>query len=428
MHQRLTKYIAMGLAGASLAVAGALPAAAHGDAEGGLAEGSLFFVDYRNLNGGADGVLLLDLDPESPNFGSALQNFEMGEGVTPHHLYFNRDASRLYNTTLGGEYLYELTLEHDAEGVPQITGATSIDVGESRVGEDMYFTEDGNTFWMTFMGGFGGQLDGTVGVFDAETNALLETIVAPMPDPASDEPFILYPHGISANEALGQLMVTSASHPDLISGAGNTVTVIDMETREPRQTLLVAESPDELTVPVEALLLRGEFPPYALVTTVLGGDVWIAPYDEAGENFGEFTKAFDGSDNNIGVALEFYIGPGGDPDSDEDKWLYVSYSVPGSVQVFSLDNLPELELVKTLPAGAGAHHMAFFTTESGREVMVVQNNFLNQSEPVPQNEGTLTVVDVHSGEVVGELNLPETLGLMPESIESALGNGHFVHH
>ena len=249
-----------------------------------------------------------------------------------------------------------------------------------------------------------------------------------MPDPASDEPFILYPHGISANEALGQLMVTSASHPDLISGAGNTVTVIDMETREPRQTLLVAESPDELTVPVEALLLRGEFPPYALVTTVLGGDVWIAPYDEAGENFGEFTKAFDGSDNNIGVALEFYIGPGGDPDSDEDKWLYVSYSVPGSVQVFSLDNLPELELVKTLPAGAGAHHMAFFTTESGREVMVVQNNFLNQSEPVPQNEGTLTVVDVHSGEVVGELNLPETLGLMPESIESALGNGHFVHH
>ena len=429
MLHRLRKYLKLGLAVASMGIVGALPAAAHGDAEGGLAEGSLFFVDYRNLNGGADGVMLLDLDPESPTFGNALQNFELGEGILPHHLYYNSDESRLYNTTLNGEFLYELSVEADAYGVPHITGATPIDVGESTVGEDMFFTADGKTFWMTFMGGFGGQLDGTIGVFDAETNELVETIVAPMPeDPTSGEPFILYPHGISANEALGQLMVTSASHPDLVSGAGNTVTLIDLETRELRQTLLVGESPDDLTVAVEALLLRGEFPPYALVTTVLGGDVWIAPYDEATDSYGEFSKAFDGSDNNLGVALEFYIGPGGDPDSEEDKWLYVSFSVPGSVLVFSLDNLPELEPVKTLPAAGGAHHMAFFTTESGREVMVIQNNFLNLTEPVPQNAGTLMVVDIHSGEVLGEVDLPETQGLMPESIESALGNGHFVHH
>jgi hypothetical protein len=33
----------------------------------------LFFVDYRHLDGGADGVALIDLDPESPDFGTIVQ-------------------------------------------------------------------------------------------------------------------------------------------------------------------------------------------------------------------------------------------------------------------------------------------------------------------------------------------------------------------
>ncbi|MCL4250703.1 MAG: hypothetical protein KJ065_21310 [Anaerolineae bacterium] len=403
---------------------GIMPAAAHGD--GGIAPNGLFFVDYRSMNGGSDGVMLVNVDPESATFGEILQTFELGEGVLLHHLYYNRDQSRLYNTTLNGEFLYELMLERDADGIPTITEAMAIDTGDSIVGEDMYFSEDGAYFWMTFIGGFGGERDGSVGMFDAQTNELLQTIVAPEPeDAASGEPFILYPHGISANEDLGYMLVTSTVHPDLTTGIGNTVTLIDMATNEPVQTLLVGQSWEDLSEPVEVLMLRDGLPPYALATTVFGGDVWVAPFDGEAGRLGEFSEAFDGSANNVGVALEFYIGPGDDPASDEDQLLYVSFAVPGVVNAYSLDNLPELELVKTFQAEAGTHHFGFFRTESGREAMVIQNNLLN-GEGI--NAGTLTIVDIHTGEQLGRLDLTEDYGMMPESLESAMGNAHFAHH
>lgn len=390
---------------------------------------SLFFVDYRHLDGGDDGVALIDFDPESETFGEIMQMVDIGEGVLPHHLYFNRDESRLYTTALGGENLYEIVLEHD-DGTPTIDEIVSIDTGGNIVGEDIYFTEDGTQYWVTFMGGLGGDQGGSVGVFDAETNELIDTIVAPVSDdPESDEPFILYPHGISANEDLGYVMVTSTIHYDLTTGIGNTSTLIDIETHEVLETYLVADSIEDFSSPVEVLLLRDEFPDYALVSTMIGGDIWIAEFDEETGIFGNFAKAFDGSEYDLGWTLEFYIGPGDDPDSDDDKLLYVSHAQPGVINVFSLDNLPELTLVKTLPADAGAHHMAFFTTQSGREAMVVQNNLLNLNDPFPYlNAGTLMVVDIHSGEVLGELDLPEMYNLMPESIEKATGHGHYYHH
>jgi hypothetical protein len=221
-------------------------------------------------------------------------------------------------------------------------------------------------------------------------------------------------------------MVTSAAHAQL-TAFGNTVTVIDMATGQPTQTILVSDTQDDLSVVVEVLLLRDEFPTYALATTMLAGDIWLAPYDETA--FSDFTKVFDGSDNNLGFALELYIGPGDDPESDDDNLLYVSFGVPGVVNVYSLDKLPELPLVKSFPAEAGAHHLGFFKTESGREAMLIQNNLLNLNDPLPPlNAGSLMIVDIHSGELLGRLDLPSEYGLLPESIESAVGNAHFYHH
>lgn len=422
---RLSRYAAALALVISLFVISSVPAAAHGDGHG-IAPNGLFFVDYRNLNDGADGVVLVNLDPESEGFGEILQRFEIGEGVLPHHIYYNRDQSRLYNTTLGGEFLYELILERDDDGIPTIIEAAPVVTGGSRVGEDIFFSEDGDYFWTTFIGGFGGERDGSIGMFDARTNELVDTIVAPEPEnPASGEPFLLYPHGISANEDLGLMLVTSTVHPDLTTGMGNTVTLIDMETNELVQTALVAESWDDLSQPVEVLLLRDGLAPYALVTTVMGGDVWIAPVDEETGLLGEFTEVVDGSTNGLGIALEFYIGPGEDPESAEDQLLYISYALPGVVNAYRLDNLPELELVRSYEAEAGAHHFGFFQTESGREAMLVQNNLLN-GEGI--NAGTLTILDLQTGERLGTVDLPADHGILPESVESAMGNAHFVHH
>jgi hypothetical protein len=382
----------------------------------------LFFVDYRHLDGGKDGIALVDLNPESKRFGKIMQRKEIGTGVLPHHLYFNNEEKRLYTTALGGDYLYEVILDKGRDGVPRMTRIVPVDTGGNLVGEDMFFTRDNSRYYVTFLMGQGGEKAGSVGVFDARTNELIETIVAPSPDdPSSGQPFIMHPHGISANEDLGLMMVTSDAHAEQPIEIGNTVTTIDMATNKPIKTQLVAESWDDLSETVEVLMLRGDLPPYALVTTINGGDIWIAEYDEASGTFGEFVEVVDGEQEGLGVALEFYIHS----NHHGEKELYVSFAVPGVVNVYSLDSLPDLPLKRTITTGPGAHHMAFFETESGRELIVVQNNLINIDG---LNDGTLMVLDSHTGELVRTLDMAEDYGLMPESIESAFGHGADLHH
>lgn len=382
----------------------------------------LTFVDYRHLAGGEDGVLLMDLDPESPQFGKLVQQDEIGEAVLPHHLYFNATQDRLYNSALGGSMLYELKLKQSGQSPPRIDEIVPIDVQGNLVGEDIYFTKDGSRFYMTFMGGKGGPTGGAVGVFDAKTNELIETIEASIPaDPASGQPFIMYPHGISANEELGLLMVTSTTHPDGVSGAGNTVTLIDMKTNKLLKTYLVAEDWETLSAPVEVLLLRDDLPPFALATTLMTGDIWVAGYNAETGLFNEFEKKIEGEDTNLAWPLEFYIHE----NRAGEHELYVTFGGPGVINVYSLESLPELPLKRTLPAAAGAHHMLFFETKSGREAVVVQNNLLNIDG---LNAGTLMVLDSETGELLGEVDLPTEHNLLPESIESAYGHGHDYHH
>lgn len=395
----------------------------------------LVFVDYRSLDGGKDGVALMDLDPDSENFGQILQNLPIGEGVLPHHLYFNQDQTRLYTTALIGDRLYEILLSRDAYGMPTMEGYVPIDTGNSAVAEDIYFTEDGSRYYVTFMGGElenGGLPDagGSIGVFDAATNLKIKTITAPVPEGLNavtnpgplPEPFLLYPHGISANEELGLMMVTSTIHPDLTTGVGDTVTLLDMNNNdELLKTYWVTDQPGSGSAPVEVLLLRDGYPNLALVNTMLGGDIWMTSLNESTGMYNEFEKVLEGTDQGVSWALEFYIK---ENRSGEDE-LFVSFGIPGQINVYGLNDLPNLTLKRTIPTkGLGAHHMSFFETSSGREAVIVQNNLLDLEG---LNSGLLSVLDTQNGELLGEVNLREQ-GILPESVESAYGHGHDVHH
>jgi hypothetical protein len=101
------------------------------------------------------------------------------------------------------------------------------------------------------------------------------------------------------------------------------------------------------------------------------------------------------------------------------------------VKVYDLDRLSEmaaagkLEASRTLQAGPGAHHLAFFETAAGRELMVVQNNLLD----IPGiNEGSLTVLDPETGEVIRTFDLVANHGIKAEAVESAYGHGADLHH
>lgn len=373
-----------------------------------------FYIDYRSLNGKPDGIAVIELDPEAPNFGNISSKLELGVGVLPHHIYYNQSANKLYTTALGGKYLYQIKTEKDNNGQPILVAATPIDTGENTVGENLFFTNDGR-FFMTFMGGAGGLKDGSVGVFNAGNNQLIKTIKAPIQN--NPNKFIMYPHGISINEEKGLMMVTSTIHPDLTSGFGNTCTLLDLNTYEVKETYQVANSPTDLSSPVEVLLLRGKFPQYALATTMLGGDIWIAPYNPTTKKYDAFSKIFDGSTQGLGWTLEMYI--------DDNSKLYVSFADPGKVLIFDISNLPQLKLLKTLTADKGAHHMAFFKTKKGKEVVAVQNNLLD----IPGiNSGTISIIEIETGKTLGTVNLRSKYGILPESIEGTNGPSSYMHH
>ncbi|WP_265131291.1 hypothetical protein [Chryseobacterium oranimense] len=373
-----------------------------------------FYIDYRSLKGLPDGIAVIELDPEAPNFGHISSKLELGVGVLPHHLYYNQGANKLYTTALGGNYLYQIKTEKDKTGQPKLVDATPIDTGENTVGENLFFTNDGRYF-MTFMGGAGGPRDGSIGVFNANNNQLIKTIKAPIQ--TNPNQFIMYPHGISVNEEKGIMMVTSTIHPDLTTGMGNTCTLLDMNTYELKETYLVADSQTDMSSPVEVLLLRGKFPQYALATTMLGGDIWIAPYNATTKKYDAFSKIFDGSTQGLGWTLEMYI--------DDNSRLYVSFADPGKVLVFDISNLPQLKLLKTLTADKGAHHMVFFKTKKGKEVVAVQNNLLD----IPNlNSGTISVIEIETGKTLGTVDLRTKYGILPESIEGTNGPSSYMHH
>lgn len=379
-----------------------------------LPHDSSFYIDYRSLKGLPDGIAVIELDPEAPNFGHISSKLELGIGVLPHHLYYNQSANKLFTTALGGSYLYQIKTEKDKNGQPKLVNATPIDTGENTVGENLFFTNDGRYF-MTFMGGAGGPKDGSIGVFNANNNQLIKTIKAPVQ--TNPNQFIMYPHGISVNEEKGLMMVTSTIHPDLTTGMGNTCTLLDLNTYELKETYLVADSQTDMSSPVEVLLLRGKFPQYALATTMLGGDIWIAPYNATTKKYDAFSKIFDGSTQGLGWALEMYI--------DDNSKLYVSFADPGKVLVFDISNLPQLKLLKTLTADKGAHHMVFFKTKKGKEVVAVQNNLLD----IPNlNSGTISVIEIQTGKTLGTIDLRTKYGILPESIEGTNGPSNYMHH
>ena len=384
-------------------------------------------------------VAIVELDPEAANFGAILQDFELPQLTQPfHHLYYS-PTGRLYSTSLDAKCsLAEIGLARNAQGAAVINGVNCLDTGGQQIGEDIiWHTVNGKDYMIvTFLGGTGiDQADcGSVGVFDPQTNAVIKIIQARKSAVAKGAPYILYPHGISAFQ--DRLVVTSTVHPDLATGVGNAITVIDLNTLEPIQNIVVEDAKPVgfPSSPVEVLFVRPSIAPglkpAVLVNTMFGFETWKIPYNEADKSFGAPAKLYDGVKSGTGVPLEFY---GNETD------LFVSHAVPGIVKRYQLSSLPEF-----VPSGAdikaepGAHHMIFYTTAAGRKVIAVQNNLLNlgnkaDNDPTDVdfiakvNDHSITVHDLVSGERIARVSFKDRYKKGIENVEALFGSG-FVHH
>ena len=384
-------------------------------------------------------VAIVELDPEAENFGDILQELEFTGYENPlHHLYYS-PSGRLYATGLDPRCsLAEVGLSRDSTGAPVINGIECLDTKGQQVGEDiLWHNVNGKDYmFVTFMAGTGmDQVDGgSVGVFDPQSNEVIKIIEARKSMVGEGEPYIMYPHGISAYG--DRMVVSSTLHADLATGVGNAITVIDLNTLEPIENIVVEETKPVgfPSSPVEVLFVRPSISelakPGVLVNTMFGFEVWKIPYNEQDKTFGTPEKVYDGATENTGVPLEFY---------GNQTELFISHSIPGVVKRYQLDSLPDL-----VPAGPdikaelGAHHMIFFSTRSGREVIAVQNNLLNLGNAADNdptdidfiakvNDHSITVSDLETGERLGTINFRNRYLKGVENVEALFGSG-FVHH
>jgi hypothetical protein len=244
----------------------------------------------------------------------------------------------------------------------------------------------------------------------------------------------MYPHGLSAYG--DRLVVSSTVHPDLKTGVGNALTVIDLNTFEPIANIVTEEAKPVSfpSSPVEVLFVRPSISklakPGVLVNTMFGFETWKVPYDEATKTFGAPAKVYDGVKEKTGVPLEFY---------GNETELFVSHALPGVVKRYKLDSLPDLVPGgPDLQAEAGAHHMIFYSTRSGRKVVAVQNNLLNlgnaaDNDPTDVdfiakvNAHSITVHDLGTGERLAAVNFKDRYRKGIENVEGVFGSG-FVHH
>jgi WD40 repeat protein len=264
-----------------------------------------------------------------------------------------------------------------------------VNVPECQVGEDMSFSSDKKTWYLTCMG------SSNVIVGNAQTDQVKQVITA-----KGNETFIKYPHGIGLNEDIDRIMVTSTVRASDLGDAGDTVTIIKASTGEVLSTHKVG-GPGSSTV--EAVFVPHSTPPMAYVNTMFEGKLWVATWQSNHDTF-DFKPAYDFSEVKQGVPLEIYFN------QEHDK-LFVTTAKPGALNIFDISqSKTQPKLIKSIPTAGGAHHVVFSPDE---KYAIVQNSFLNLPE---MDDGSISVINLEKMEKIRSIDTLKNQGFKPNCI------------
>jgi DNA-binding beta-propeller fold protein YncE len=341
-----------------------------------------------------EGIAIIDVDQNSENFGKILMDIPLPHNLVNHHIYYNRDMSKVYVTALGLSTMHVI----DMKSFPYRIKA--VDIPNCNVLEDATFTSDNKTWFLTCMG------SQNIIVGDAVTDKPIKSISLPEP----------YPHGISLNENIDRILVTSTDPPDGNGQPGETVTVIEASTGKVLSTHKVSNKPSPSgEAPVEVIFVPHSNPPMAYIDNIYGGTLWLATWDPTKEVF-NFQQTFDFASIGSSIPLNVSFSEKGDR-------LYVTTGIPGHLNIFDISEDPKHpKLLKSIQTAEGAHHVAF---SPDKRYAFVQNNLLN----LPGlSDGSISVVDLEKGETVASINTLRDQGLNPNCIillpEWSSGHGH----
>lgn len=353
-------------------------------------------LEALNLGGSQErreGIAVIDVDPNSDNFGRILVDIPMPPDQIVHHIFYDRTMTKAYITSLASPPLEVIDMTQFPYRV------TTIDVEGCDFAEDVIFDETNERWFLTCMN------SANVFVGSVATDEILAEISLPG----------TYPHGLGVSDEANRIIVTSTVSGDLQT-ADERVTILDATTYEvlgEKRLSLKPEGSGE--APVEVLFAPRAETPTAYVTNMFGNTLWALVWDEAAQDFNA-QQVYDFNELGVGVVLEMYFNEAGDR-------LYITVANPGVFYVFDLaGGLLEPELIASIPTAGGAHHVGF--TTDGKYAFV-QNALLNLPG---MDDGSVTVIDLEKQEVVASMDTLKELGFNPNSIVLLPEWNHFAGH
>jgi DNA-binding beta-propeller fold protein YncE len=329
-----------------------------------------------------EGIAIIDVDPKSKTYGNIVQDIALPADVVAHHIFYNRDQTKAYVTALGKSELRVL----DMNKKPYEFKVVSVE--GCSVGEDVVFSEDNKTWYLTCMG------TQKLVIGDAKTDKPIKMVDLPKP----------YPHGVAVHNGIDRILVTSTVRASDLGDAGETVTAIEASTGKVLSSYKVSTKASPAgEAPVEILFVPNANPPLAYIANMYGGTLWTARWNAAKKDF-DVEQAHDFAAQKAGVPLEMYVNPKGDR-------FYITTAKPGHLHIFDIAGNPaKPKLLKSIPTAEGAHHVAF--TKDWRYAYV-QNALLNLPG---MSDGSVTVVDLKDEKVIGSVDTLKNQGLNPNSI------------
>ena len=334
-----------------------------------------------------EGLAIIDVDPKSPTFAKMLMDIPLPPDLIAHHIFYNRDTSKAYVTALGKSILHVLDLRRFPYRMK------AVEVQDCKVGEDVVFSEDNRTWYLTCMG------SNNVIMGDAVADKPLKTIAAPLPGP----PFISHPHGIGIHSGIDRILITSTIMPGDLADAGETITVLEAKSGKVLSTHKVSLKPSpSKAAPVEVMFSPQTNPPVAHITNMLEGTLWSGVWNSESKDF-SFQQIDDYGPRKQGVALEMLYNKKGNR-------LYVTTAKPGHVNVYDNSDPQHPKFLNAIPAAAGAHHLVLSQDE---QYLFVQNSLLNLPG---MSDGSITVIDLLKGEPIASVDTLKNQGFNPNCI------------
>ena len=343
-----------------------------------------------------EGIAIMDIDPDSTDFGKILMEIPLPPDLVAHHIFFNRDRSKAYITSLGKSLLHVIDLTHFPYRL------RAIDVPDCLVGEDLVVSEDNKTWYLTCMG------SSNVIMGDAVKDVPIKTVSAAEPAVAT----ILYPHGIAIHNGIDRVLVTSTVKPDM-SEVGESVTVLEASTGKVLSTHKISTKPSPAkSAPVEVMFSPKANPPVVHITNMMEGTLWAGVWDPQSKAF-SFHQVDDFGPREQGMPLEMLYNKKGDR-------LFVTTAKPGYVNLYDNTDPRQPKFLKTIAAAAGAHHSVLSPDE---RYLFVQNSLLNLDG---LSDGSITVIDLKNDKVLGSIDTLKAQGFNPNCI--MLLPNHFQEH